>query len=94
MTLVPYSEAQLDQLALRLLDLAVTMRRMANACRDNTPPGFTLHDKKALEWLDRLDDWAHDSEMRLDTALLKQRAEQRAAKAPPAEAPSRSGRKK
>ena len=45
MTLTPYSPEQIDQLTLRLFDVAATLRQMANQCRENHLEGYTLHDK-------------------------------------------------
>jgi hypothetical protein len=79
MTLEQYNHEKLDALSLRLVDLASIFRRMSVDCRENDLDGFALHDKKALEWLIKLDDWARECEGRLQTQLVKQKAQMRAA---------------
>jgi hypothetical protein len=79
MTLTPYSPDQIDQLALRLLDVAGTLRQMANRCRENDFEGYTLHDKKALEWCAALQRWAHKSSADLEMQIIDARATRRAA---------------
>ena len=56
MTLVPYDHQQLDQLALRLLDLSARARSLASSSREQ---GLTLelNDRKSREWLERLEEW-------------------------------------
>jgi hypothetical protein len=79
MTLTPYSPEQIDQLALRLLDVAGMLRQMANRCRENDLEGYTLHDKKALEWCAALQRWAHKSAADLEMQIIDARAARRAA---------------
>lgn len=79
MTLEQYNTDKLDELALRLLDLGAIIRRISVECRENSLDGFALHDKKALEWLNKLDDWARECDGRLQTQLVKQKAAIRAA---------------
>jgi hypothetical protein len=79
MTLTPYSPEQIDQLALRLLDVAGMLRQMANRCRENDLEGYTLHDKKALEWYAALQRWAHKSAAELEMQIIDVRAARRAA---------------
>jgi hypothetical protein len=93
MTLEAYDPDRLDNLALRLLDLAVTVRKMGNSCRDAGLDRFELHDRKAQEWLTRLDDWARDSDARLQAALLKRRAAARALAPPTGKSAQKTGRK-
>ncbi len=78
MTLQPYNAEKLDQLALRLFDLAAIMRSMANRARENQVDDLHLHDKKAQEWCVKLDHWAHKIETELDIQILQARAERRA----------------
>jgi hypothetical protein len=78
MTLETYSPERLDRLALRVLDVACSLRQMAADSRENVLDELPLHDKKALEWLTRLEDWARDGAARTQTAVLKRRALQRA----------------
>ncbi len=78
MTLKPYTAEMLDQFALRLLDLAATLRGMANRSREFGVEDFALHDKKAGEWCKGLERWVHRSQAELEMKILDQRAEQRA----------------
>ncbi len=64
MTLQTYDPQQVDQLALRLLDLAAVVRQMANRSRENGIADFALHDKKALEWCAKLEQWARKTPLR------------------------------
>ncbi len=81
MTLQPYSPETLDRFALRLLDVAATLRTMANICRENEMGGFALHDKKASEWCANLEQWAHKLRADQEIRLLQRRAELRGRKA-------------
>jgi hypothetical protein len=78
MTLQPYGPERLDQFALRLLDLAAIVRKMAADSREHEVTDLALHDKKALEWLARLDDWGHKAEAELDVRIRQARARRRA----------------
>ena len=77
MTLEAYSAEKLDRLALRVLDVACALRQMASESRDNAIDDMPLNDKKALEWLGKLEGWAHDGTARLGAAVLKRRSVQR-----------------
>ncbi len=83
MTLTPFPPDRLDELALRLLDLAGTVRGMSLKSRENSVPDFELHGQKIDEWLAHLEDWAHDGAARLETALIRQRGARRAQSATP-----------
>ena len=74
MTLEAYRPEQFDQLALRALDLAAELRSMANISRNNAISECPLHDKKALEWLTKLEDWTHKTSARLELLAVRQRA--------------------
>jgi hypothetical protein len=78
MTLKPYDPEMLDQLALRLLDVAAIMREMAEKSRRQAIQGLALHDKKAWEWIGNLERWAHKSQADLDVRIVEARASQRA----------------
>jgi hypothetical protein len=47
---------------MRLFDAGARVRRIAKLCRDEELGGVTLHDRKVLEWLEKLDDWTLRSE--------------------------------
>jgi len=78
MTLQLYDPERLDQLALRLLDLAAAMRGMANRCREHGIDDLTIHDKKALEWCAKLDHWASKSQAEVEVRVRQAMAERRA----------------
>jgi len=78
MTLQPYSPEELDQFALRLLDLAAIMRNMASLARENGIDDLALHDKKAQEWCVKLAQWSHKVQADLEMRVVQTRAERRA----------------
>ena len=77
MTLQAYSPTELDQFALRLLDLAAMVREMANRSRESGIADLPLHDKKALQWCGNLEQWAQKTQAELELRILQQKAEQR-----------------
>ena len=79
MTLESYGPERLDGVSLRLLDLCSRLRAMARRAREAELAGVELNDKKALDWLGRLEEWTRKSEADLELALLKRRGEKRAA---------------
>jgi hypothetical protein len=81
MTLEPYTPDRLDELALRVLDVCGQLRGMARRARDERLQEFALHDKKALEWLAHLEEWAHKSGADFELTLVRNRGTQRAIKA-------------
>jgi hypothetical protein len=81
MTRQPYTPDRLDQLALRVLDVSSRLRNMALRVRGESVDEFLLHDKKALEWLAHLEEWAQKSEADIELALLRQRGTRRAGEA-------------
>jgi hypothetical protein len=78
MTLAAYSPEQLDQLALRLLDVAAVFREMALTGREHGVGQLDLHDRKAQEWCDRLEHWARKAQADLDVRIRTARAARRA----------------
>ena len=64
MTLQRYNPNDLDQFALRLLDLAAIMREMANSGREHGIFDLAVHDKKAQA----------DLEVRIRQSRAKRRA--------------------
>jgi hypothetical protein len=78
MTLNPYDPSRLDLFALRLLDLAASVRQMAQRTREHAIDDFALHDKKALEWIVRLERWSRKASAELEMRILESRASQRA----------------
>jgi hypothetical protein len=77
MTLQTYDPQELDQFALRLLDLAAIIRQMANRSREHEIVDLALHDKKALEWCVKMEQWAHKTQADLEVRILQRKAEQR-----------------
>jgi hypothetical protein len=78
MTLEVYSPERFDALALRLLDIACDVREIADLVRENNLTTLPVHDKKANEFLSKLEDWTSDVIGRCQAATLKQRATRRA----------------
>ena len=58
MTIEQYTPEKFDQLALRVFDLASELREIANGARQAEAENLPVHDKKALLWLDNLEQWA------------------------------------
>ncbi|HEX4144600.1 MAG TPA: hypothetical protein VHY91_13930 [Pirellulales bacterium] len=81
MTRQAYTPDRLDQLALRVLDVSSRLRSMALRVRGEAIDEFLLHDKKALEWLAHLEEWAQKSDADIELALLRQRGTRRAGEA-------------
>jgi hypothetical protein len=77
MTLQMYDPQELDQLALRLLDLAAIVRHMANQSREYGITDLALHDKKAREWCVKLERWARKTQADLEVRILQDKAERR-----------------
>ncbi len=80
MTLQTYDPHKLDQFALRLLDLAAIVRQMANRGREHGLADLPMHDKKALEWCAKLEQWAHKTRADLEVRILQDKAERRVRK--------------
>jgi hypothetical protein len=78
MTLEAYKPEGLDQLSLRLLDLCARLRTMARRGRQEQLTTLALHDRKALEWIDKLEDWLDRIEPEFEHALIKNRGQRRA----------------
>ena len=91
MTLTPFPPPTLDELALRLLDIAAMVRKMANSARENSVQGFQMHGNKAQEWLDHLEQWAHEGSGRLETQIIRERGARRSLAAAPPPPKSRGG---
>jgi hypothetical protein len=82
MTLKPYDAQMLDDLTLRLLDLAALLRRMSLRSRENRIDDLAIHDKKAREWIGNLERWARKSLADVEMRILEARASQRALSQP------------
>jgi hypothetical protein len=75
MTLEPYDSDRLDALALRLLDLCGRVRAMACESREEQLQRLDLHDRKALEWLEKFEEWLHTAEGALKRSVRKSRGD-------------------
>jgi hypothetical protein len=78
MTLVPYDPDRLDKMALRVLDLCSRIRKLANQCREEQLPPVELHDRKTVEWLEKLEDWLYRAEAEVNRRAHKHQGERRA----------------
>lgn len=78
MTLEAYDPDRLDRLSLRILDLCSRLRTLAGRCRDEQLPPVELHDRKAQEWLERLEDWLFQAEAEVNRQVHKHHGQQRA----------------
>jgi hypothetical protein len=78
MTLIPYDSARFDALALRFLDLASTCRQIANRGREHAIDQTPVHDKKANEWLEKLELWTEEARQRCEIAAMKSLGAKRA----------------
>jgi hypothetical protein len=78
MTLEPYDPDRLDDLSLRVLDLCARLRTLAQKSRQEELPAIDLHDRKALEWLEKLDEWVLRAEVEMDRCARKNRGDRRA----------------
>jgi 16S rRNA U1498 N3-methylase RsmE len=78
MTLEIYDADRLDQTALRILDIAAAFRHMAAVLRAEPDLEFSMHDKKAAEWLANLERWAADSQAKMEVAQIRRRGALRA----------------
>jgi len=77
MTLQTYDPRKLDEFGLRLLDLTALVRQIANRGREYGIADLALHDKKALEWCAKLEQWAHKTRADLEMRILQEKADQR-----------------
>jgi hypothetical protein len=78
MTLEPYDPDRLDALALRTLDVCARLRNLARASREEGLPAVELHDRKALEWLEKLEDWAIVAEADLHKQIFRAKGDRTA----------------
>ena len=73
MTLKAYDSDRLDALSLRVLDICVHLRNAARVARDEQLAALELHDRKALEWIEKLELWAIDTEAGAQGLAMKAR---------------------
>ena len=91
MTLTPFPPATLDELALRLLDVAAAVRKMSAYAREKSLSDFQLHGNKAQEWLHNIELWASDGIARMEQQALRERGARRGRAAAPLPARARGG---
>jgi hypothetical protein len=91
MTLIPYNAARLDEMAVRLFDLAAVFRQMAVRSRVEAVPQLDLHDKKAQEWLGRLEAWTAEAAHRFELSIVQNRGAKRAQALAENDQPSAAG---
>ncbi len=80
MTLKPYNADELDQLALRILDISHDLRQISLTKRKIPGLNLAMHEKKALEWIAQLERWAADARTRLELASIRQRGSRAASR--------------
>ncbi len=78
MTLETYDPDRLDALSLRILDLCARLRTLARTSREADLPAVDLHDRKALEWLDKLEKWAITAESEVHRQVQLAKGQRRA----------------
>ncbi len=66
MTREAYQPDRLDALALRLFDVASQVRRLGLSARNEGLTQVEIHDRKALEWIEKLERWVIGAETDLD----------------------------
>lgn len=71
MTIKIYTPDKLDQLALRLFDVAADIRSMAKRLNQSELDDIPLNDKKAMLLLDEMEMWALKSKSKIEIHLRK-----------------------
>jgi len=69
MTYAQYTPEQLDQLVLQILDLTILLREMSLTARKNKVNEIPMHDRKAIQWCESLEQWARKSKLNLDLMI-------------------------
>jgi hypothetical protein len=81
MTLEPYGPDRLDVLSLQVLDICLNLRRISQVCREEQLGNIALNDKKALEWIGKLEQWVYKAQAETERSVTKNRAVRRAQQA-------------
>lgn len=68
MTLEKYSPEKIDECVLRLFDIAAELRCMAREARKRGVDAVPVHDKKALLWIENLEQWSRKSKVTFEIA--------------------------
>lgn len=71
MTLRRYTPRDLDNFCLRMLDICSKVRRISREASQHRLSGLSLNDKKALESVARLEEWACKAETQLAVRLAR-----------------------
>ncbi len=71
MTLETYDPDRFNELALRLMDLTGQLRRIAIRSQQEGLDPLPLNDKKALEWLGKLEEWVLKTEQEVERQSYK-----------------------
>ena len=66
MTYTQYTSDQLDAMVLEILDVAIILRKMSSTARKYNIKEIPIHDKKAIQWCENLQQWARKSKLNLD----------------------------
>lgn len=88
MTLVRCAPEDLNQMALRLLDVTARVRGLACLCGEEELGDVALHTKKAEEWLAKLEGWTLKVTSEFEVQAARQKAERLAARVRRGEGPS------
>jgi len=78
MTLEPYDPDRLDHMSMRVFDLCSRLRALARRVREEQLPPIELHDRKALEWLDKFEEWLFRAEAEVNRSVHKSHGARRA----------------
>ena len=73
MTLQTYGPDELDELALRALDLASIFRKMSKIYTELGIDVFQLHAKKSNEWFNSLERWATGALTKIESQAIQER---------------------
>ena len=70
MTYNRYLPEQLDQLVLRIFDVAAMLREVSQSARRAKLDDIPMHDRKAVLWCEQLEQWAAKTKINVDILLL------------------------
>ena len=70
MTYNRYSPEKLDQLVLRIFDVAALLREISQSAKKTKLDDIPMHDRKAVLWCEQLERWAMKTKINVDILLL------------------------
>ena len=70
MTYNRYSPEQLDELVLRIFDIAAMLREISQNAQKAKLDDIPMHDRKAVLWCEQLEQWATKTKINVDILLL------------------------